>query len=77
MSGKNCISIVTVPPPSQISQRPPGTLNEKWPAFQPICLAAWVWLPCVGFGKFKLEQSSLVRRADSSESARCAFKIVY
>ena len=29
MSARNCISTVTVPSPSQTSQRPPGTLKEK------------------------------------------------
>ena len=29
MSARNCISTVTVPSPSQVSQRPPGTLKEK------------------------------------------------
>ena len=29
-SARNCISTRTTPSPSQASQRPPGTLNEKW-----------------------------------------------
>src|ERR1039457_365414 len=30
-SARNCISTVTVPSPSHVLQRPPGTLNEKCP----------------------------------------------
>ena len=43
MSARNCISTVTVPSPSQTSQRPPGTLKEKLPAAKPLRLASgWV-----------------------------------
>ena len=38
MSARNCISTVTVPSPSQTSQRPPGTLKEKLPAVKPAAL---------------------------------------
>ena len=38
MSARNCISTVTVPSPSQTSQRPPGTLKEKWPAVEAAAL---------------------------------------
>jgi hypothetical protein len=40
MSARNCISTVTVPSPSQTSQRPPGTLKEKLPAVKPRRLAS-------------------------------------
>src|SRR5580704_1111384 len=35
-SARNCISTVTVPSPSQVLHRPPGTLNEKCPAVSDI-----------------------------------------
>src|SRR5918997_898548 len=34
-SARNCISTRTSPSPSHASQRPPGTLNEKWLAVRP------------------------------------------
>src|ERR1700734_1578318 len=40
MSARNCISTVTVPSPSQTSQRPPGTLKEKCPGPKPRRLAS-------------------------------------
>jgi hypothetical protein len=40
MSARNCISTVTVPSPSQTSQRPPGTLKEKAPGPKPLRLAS-------------------------------------
>ena len=41
-SARNCMSIVTVPAPSQTSQRPPAVLNENMPAVTPFSFAAVV-----------------------------------
>src|SRR5207244_8170945 len=41
-SARNCMSILTVPAPSQVSQRPPGVLNENIPAVTPFNFAAVV-----------------------------------
>src|SRR3989338_4661464 len=41
-AGKNCISIFSSPCPSQFSQRPPFTLNEKRPIVYPRCLLSLV-----------------------------------
>src|SRR5436853_374668 len=41
-SARNCISTTTVPSPWQVSQRPPGTLNEKCPAEYPRLCASGV-----------------------------------
>src|ERR1039458_441283 len=39
-SARNCISTVTVPSPSQVLQRPPGTLKEKCPGVSESRLAS-------------------------------------
>src|SRR5687768_18398794 len=41
-SARNCISTVTVPLPWQVSQRPPGTLKEKWDELKPLVFAPFV-----------------------------------
>src|SRR6266478_3092244 len=41
-SARNCISTRTSPSPWQASQRPPGTLNEKWLAVSPRERASFV-----------------------------------
>ena len=38
-SARNCISTRTTPSPSHPSQRPPGTLKEKWPGVSPAARA--------------------------------------
>src|SRR2546428_3086120 len=41
-SARNCMSMLTVPAPSQVSQRPPAVLNENIPAVTPLSFAAVV-----------------------------------
>ena len=41
-SARNCISTRTSPSPWHASQRPPGTLNEKWLAVSPRARASFV-----------------------------------
>ena len=41
-SARNCISTRTSPSPWHASQRPPGTLNEKWLAVSPRARASLV-----------------------------------
>ncbi len=41
-SARNCISTRTSPSPWHASQRPPGTLNEKWLAVRPRACASLV-----------------------------------
>ena len=41
-SARNCMSMVTVPAPSQTSQRPPTVLNENMPGVTPFSFAAVV-----------------------------------
>ena len=41
-SARNCISTRTSPSPWHASQRPPGTLNEKWLAVRPRAFASLV-----------------------------------
>jgi len=42
-SGRKCISILICPSPAQFSHRPPRTLNEKRPGWNPRILASGTW----------------------------------
>ena len=41
-SARNCMSMVTLPAPSHVSQRPPSVLNENMPAVTPFSFAVVV-----------------------------------
>jgi hypothetical protein len=67
-SGRNCISILIVPSPAHASQRPPLTLKENRPGWQPRTFASMAWSNNVGspFPKWSKPPS---RRLDSSATS--------